>query len=324
MAEQSTRENETLPTILDPTTCVKKGLCTVATGRAVQTHQLYYELHGSLNGAQKMLFVMGLNNSCSGWSNQVKHFSRKPDHSVLVFDNRGVGNSDAGPLGIYKTSEMAKDTVDLMEYLGWTEERSVHLFGVSMGGMISQELCLLVPKRFKSVSFISTKAGNKFDLPSMNGLYSLTRLLSRTLTEEQSIEMLMNMLFPAEFLAQSTEGGGTKRDEIYESLVQRVRKTRKQPASGVVGQLSAALSHSCPTASLARIARELEPAKVLVLTGDLDQLINPLRSIELHQALPNSEYLLIPGAGHAICSQLPEQSNNILERVMDEGNRAFS
>ncbi|KAA1068159.1 hypothetical protein PGTUg99_022866 [Puccinia graminis f. sp. tritici] len=104
--------------------------------------------------------------ACSGWLNQVKHFSRKPDHSVLVFDNQGVGNSDAGPLEIYKTSEMAKDTVDLMEYLRWTEERSVHLFGVSMGGMISQELCLLVPKRFKSVSFISTKAGNKFDLPS--------------------------------------------------------------------------------------------------------------------------------------------------------------
>ncbi|KAA1114469.1 hypothetical protein PGT21_010196 [Puccinia graminis f. sp. tritici] len=78
--------------------------------------------------------------ACSGWSNQVKHFSRKPDHSVLVLDNQGVGNSDAGPLGIYKTSEMAKDTVDLMEYLGWTEEQSVHLFGVSMGGMISQEL----------------------------------------------------------------------------------------------------------------------------------------------------------------------------------------
>ncbi|WAQ81318.1 hypothetical protein PtA15_1A658 [Puccinia triticina] len=293
MAEQTSAANGIVPTILDPATCAKKGLCTVAQGRAVETHQLYFELHGALDGAQKLLFVM------------VKHFSRKPDHSVLVFDNRGVGNSDAGPLGIYKTSEMAKDTVDLMEYLGWTADRSVHLFGVSMGGMISQELCLLVPKRFKSVSFISTKAGNKFDLPPLSGLYKLTRLLSRTVTEEQSIEMLMTMLFPAEFLAQPTEGGGTKREEIYESLLQRIRRTRKQPAAGVAGQLSAALSHSCPAASL-------------------DQLIEPARSIELHKDLPGSEYLLIPGAGHAICSQLPEQSNAILERVIDEGNRAFS
>ncbi|OAV90654.1 hypothetical protein PTTG_06010 [Puccinia triticina 1-1 BBBD Race 1] len=324
MAEQTSAANGIVPTILDPATCAKKGLCTVAQGRAVETHQLYFELHGALDGAQKLLFVMGLNNSCSGWVNQVKHFSRKPDHSVLVFDNRGVGNSDAGPLGIYKTSEMAKDTVDLMEYLGWTADRSVHLFGVSMGGMISQELCLLVPKRFKSVSFISTKAGNKFDLPPLSGLYKLTRLLSRTVTEEQSIEMLMTMLFPAEFLAQPTEGGGTKREEIYESLLQRIRRTRKQPAAGVAGQLSAALSHSCPAASLARIARDLAPAKILVLVGDQDQLIEPARSIELHKDLPGSEYLLIPGAGHAICSQLPEQSNAILERVIDEGNRAFS
>lgn len=54
MSEQS--GVDILPTILDPATCVKKGLCTVAHGRAVQTHQLYYELHGTLDASQKMLF----------------------------------------------------------------------------------------------------------------------------------------------------------------------------------------------------------------------------------------------------------------------------
>ncbi|PLW26262.1 hypothetical protein PCANC_27499 [Puccinia coronata f. sp. avenae] len=319
MAQQSP---DILPTILEPETCVKKGLCTVAQGRAVQTHQLYYELHGTLDGAQKMLFVMGLNNSCQGWSNQVKHFSRKPDHSVLVFDNRGVGNSDAGPMGIYKTSEMAKDAEDLMKHLGWTQERSVHLIGVSMGGMISQELCLLVPKRFKSVSFVSTKAGDKLDLPPLKGLYMLTRLISRTVSEQQSIEMLMDALFPEEFLAQPTEGGRTQREEMEANLVERMRKTRKQPAKGMMGQVSAVLRHSCPAASLDRMARELAPAKLLVLTGDRDQLIHTARSDDLHQALPGSELLRIPGAGHAICSQLPDQFNALLERVMEEGNTA--
>ncbi|KAH9473287.1 hypothetical protein Pst134EA_000361 [Puccinia striiformis f. sp. tritici] len=342
-------ENDIVETILDPSTCVKKGLCPVAEGREAETHKLYYELHGTLDGAQKLIFVMGLNNSCGAWANQVKHFSKKADHAVLVFDNRGVGNSDdylmvcnhftpyliseirgrldsssTGAFGIYKTSEMAKDTIDLMEHLGWTGDRSVHLFGVSMGGMISQELCLLVPKRFKSVSFISTKAGDKLDLPPLKGFYNLARLLSRTVSAEQSIEMLMETLFPPEFLAQEIEGGRTKRDEIHEGLTERVSKTRKQPGAGVVGQLGAALRHSCPTTSLAQIDRELQPAKILVITGDKDLVINPIRSIQLHEAMPNSEYLLIPGAGHAVCSQLPEQFNAIIERVMDEGNQACS
>lgn len=33
---------------------------------------------------------------------------------------------------------MAEDVVVLLDYLKWTEERSVHVVGISMGGMIAQ------------------------------------------------------------------------------------------------------------------------------------------------------------------------------------------
>lgn len=60
-------------------------------------------------------------------------------YSCLIFDNRGMGESDK-PLLRYTTSEMAKDVVELLNHVGWTEDRSVHVVGISMGGMISQEL----------------------------------------------------------------------------------------------------------------------------------------------------------------------------------------
>lgn len=56
-----------------------------------------------------------------------------------MYDNRGVGHSDA-PKGLYKTSEMADDLVELLDFLGWTEKRQLHVIGVSMGGMIVQQL----------------------------------------------------------------------------------------------------------------------------------------------------------------------------------------
>lgn len=50
-----------------------------------------------------------------------------------------MGSSDK-PIMRYSTSEMAKDLIELLDHLGWTEERQLHVSGVSMGGMIAQEL----------------------------------------------------------------------------------------------------------------------------------------------------------------------------------------
>jgi pimeloyl-ACP methyl ester carboxylesterase len=54
-----------------------------------------------------------------------------------------MGDSDT-PLLRYSTSEMAKDVIELADHLGWTSARELHVIGVSMGGMIAQELVRLV------------------------------------------------------------------------------------------------------------------------------------------------------------------------------------
>lgn len=55
-----------------------------------------------------------------------------------------MGESDK-PLLRYTTSEMARDVIELLDHVGWTEDRSVHVVGISMGGMISQELVRINP-----------------------------------------------------------------------------------------------------------------------------------------------------------------------------------
>lgn len=81
-------------------------------GRAPETHKLYYEIHGAKDAPKKVVFVMGLQTSCFGWSvhalvisrseaesrdrnNQVNYLGKLPGYGVLVFDNRGVGNSES-------------------------------------------------------------------------------------------------------------------------------------------------------------------------------------------------------------------------------------
>ena len=92
-------------------------------------------------------WIMGLGGFKSAWQRQSKDFGHSQNtnrdqstkYSCLVFDNRGVGESDK-PLARYSTSEMAKDTLELVDYVGWDENRQLHVIGSSLGGMIAQEL----------------------------------------------------------------------------------------------------------------------------------------------------------------------------------------
>jgi pimeloyl-ACP methyl ester carboxylesterase len=80
----------------------------------------------------------------SAWQRQTKDFghTKADQYSCLIIENRGIGQSDK-PLMRYSTSEMAKDVVEILDHIGWTEQRQVHVVGISMGGMISQELVRL-------------------------------------------------------------------------------------------------------------------------------------------------------------------------------------
>lgn len=87
---------------------------------------------------------MGLGGMKYAWQRQTKDFAHnKPDqYSSLVTDNRGIGDSDK-PTSRYSTSEMAKDLVEVIDHIGWTGKRELHVIGISMGGMIAQEIVRL-------------------------------------------------------------------------------------------------------------------------------------------------------------------------------------
>ena len=84
---------------------------------------------------------MGLGAMKYAWQRQTKDFAhtKGDQYSSLIIDNRGMGESDK-PRSRYSTSEMAKDVVELVDHIGWTSKRDLHIIGISMGGMIAQEV----------------------------------------------------------------------------------------------------------------------------------------------------------------------------------------
>ncbi|TKY88225.1 hypothetical protein EX895_002935 [Sporisorium graminicola] len=322
--------NNYFPTVFNPATVHKKGHAVIGKGRtglqkgSTDGFKLYYEVHGS--GPVKVAFVMGLNNSCSGWLPQVEHLSKDSRYSCLVFDNRGVGNSET-PAGWYKTSDMAQDAFELLEDLGWIKEGqtkpSVHVAGVSMGGMIGLEMARQRPQVIASLSLISTTPGRRFRTPTY-GLTSLARVLGgRTLgfdSEEYRINRLITTLFPTSWLSQphpSDPQGRTHQQVLYDMFKWRFNFTTRQSLHGAVSQMKAAVTHNVPDADLDRINKTV--GKIAILTGDEDYLVDPRNSDYMREKLTTAEFHKFDHAGHALGNQLADKVNAILEKVIEEG-----
>ncbi|EGF99765.1 uncharacterized protein MELLADRAFT_112431 [Melampsora larici-populina 98AG31] len=244
--KQNKPNSEEIPTILDPKTRLQEGRCEVGNPQRLKSYKIYYKLQGtsSIQAKNKMIFLMGLNNTFFSWSKQVEHFGKLDDHVVLVFDNRGVGNSNFGPERFFKTSGMTKDVIDLLDFIGWNQSRSIDVIGVLMGGMIAQELCLLIPQRIVSVVFTSTQAGESTRLPPLSTTFGILQMLLSGGTPEDRIARLVTKRFPAVWLnSTASHGSGKTNREI------------KQEDSWLTCKI-------------------LAPGKLVVLSGALDQVID--------------------------------------------------
>jgi len=88
---------------------------------------------------EPLLLIQGLGYPSDMWYRVIGPLS--VDHRVIRFDNRGVGRSDV-PAGPYPIPRMVADAMAVLSAAG---ETSAHVFGVSMGGIIAQELVLTHP-----------------------------------------------------------------------------------------------------------------------------------------------------------------------------------
>ncbi len=103
-----------------------------------------------------LLLIMGMSGTALSWGEPFLELLRR-DFDVIAYDHRGVGASSRldGPLTI---REMAGDAEGLLAAL---ELDSAHVLGISMGGMIAQELALAAPERIRTLTLGCTYCGGE-------------------------------------------------------------------------------------------------------------------------------------------------------------------
>lgn len=113
------------------------------------------ELHFVRAGAgEPMLLIQGMSATHMTWG---RPFLAQLEESFecIVFDNRGMGLSGRAELP-FTIADLAADTIRLLDAL---EIERAHVVGISMGGMVAQELVLAHPERIRTLTLGATYCG---------------------------------------------------------------------------------------------------------------------------------------------------------------------
>lgn len=259
---------------------------------------LEYELTGPEDGAP-LVMITGLGSQLVHWSEELVGGFAAAGYRVITFDNRDVGLSErmpgtAGTLspddirarlqsGVpvaapYSLADMADDVAGLIDALGFAK---AHVFGISMGGMVTQQVMIAHPEKLISATIVMSSA--------------------RPTGVENAGRLVLDRLGREDYIANSVAGfqewgspGFPAPDSYFRNKAARAWE-RGHDADGVNRQLLAV--HRSPDR---REYLRKAAVRTLVIHGAQDTLVGPEHGRALAALVPGAELEIIEGMGHNI------------------------
>lgn len=263
-----------------------------------QSNGITIEYHERGEG-EPLLLVMGLGGQLIDWPEGFVDELVAHGFRVISFDNRDSGLSTEfdGPPPTrsqlakaivlrrpmpshYKLGDMAHDAVGVLDVLGI---ESAHVVGMSMGGMIAQEIAIEYPQRVRSLTSIMSTTGNpRVGRPKLRLVRKAVRRRQPTVDDaiEMSLETFRDVCGP------------TFDADQFRLLAERSIARSFRP-NGTSRQLAAIIASPDRTDALGRLR-----VPTLVIHGMLDPLVQPSGGIATARAIPGAKLVMYNDMAH--------------------------
>ncbi len=254
----------------------------------ISSLRIHYHIYGE---GPPLLLIIGLSGDLKWWERLIPELEN--DFQIITFDNRGAGLTDK-PDSKYSIRMFAADTIEFMDKLNLSK---AHIFGISMGGMIAQEIALMAPDRIDRLALGCTHSGGKgFYMPPAEAIkqMSLRRKRSPLDIARQTIMLQFGPNFHKKY------------PEHVKALTKHYLINQPPPLAAS-RQFWAAWKHNCYD----RLPEISMPT--LLLAGDADALLPSKNLSVLLSRIPNARLAKLPGCGHAFFIEAPKATAKLLK-----------
>jgi 3-oxoadipate enol-lactonase len=259
--------------------------------------RLYYESAGH---GPAVLLILGQGMSIEAGHRTIERLAS--GFRVIAFDNRDVGRSDRTPLP-YLAWQMAGDAIAVLNAV---RVPRAHVYGVSLGGMVAQELALRYPSRVCRLVLGATSPGGPRAIPQDPTVLTFFTRVGAMGPEE------------AEWAAVPYSYGERTRREHGQRIAEDIAHRLRRPTDPLayLHQVAVAASHN----TYGRLGDITAPT--LVVHGDQDRLQSPKNARVLAEGIPHATLTLWPEAGHLYTTDEPDADLEVAEFLARDPSRA--
>ncbi len=249
---------------------------------------IYYQVQGQ---GEPLVLIQGLGGAHSAWGFQTRAF--KKHYRVITFDNRGVGKTSRSSAP-YTIRTMAEDTIGLLNHLGIDKAQ---VLGMSLGGIIAQEIAINHPNRVMKLILVCTSAGER-EIAEIH-----PKMLSAIGVKEGSMEVDFSRVDPVRSMAVIISLAFNRRLYRIPLLLGFNIFLKRSRGGAPVEQIEAVAGHS----TIDRL--HLITAPTLVITGTGDRVIPPHSSEVIAGRIPNAKLVKVEGGSHAFFIEMRGRFN---------------
>ena len=249
--------------------------------------RIYYEVHGE---GEPVIFLNGILATTASWAFQLPVFSK--EFKVILMDFRGQGNSDK-PRTRYTMDMHVEDVRALLDHLGVDK---VHVVGISYGAEVGMMFALKYPERVRSL--VVACAVSHVDRP-MRLRADRWMMAARLRSGRYLFITMVPDIYSDEFIGERWDfisSTAPRFEEVdFDAFIELLKSFMELDITDRLGEIKA------PT---------------LVVAAEEDRTKPPRYSRLIHERIPNSELVIIKGAGHVVIWEKPDEFNEVVLRFL--------